>query len=351
MAEATKIQWTQKTASPWHGCSEVHIGCDQCYARTMAKRNPATLGVWGPNGTRVRSASFWDNCRRWNRAAEKAGRVDSVFPSICDPFENWGGKILNAKGETGFSCAQCGTRWFGEYQNDPTKPSTRCLNESCRAFGFELLLTMNDLRRDLFALIDECQSLRFLLLTKRPENVRRMWPETTGVGDFRGSGEVCTRSLYRPNVWLLTSVSDQTTADAMLPHLIQCRGLVPILGVSAEPLLGEVRLQHWLGESGIRWVIIGGESGPHARPCHVEWVRSLARQCKAASVPAFVKQLGAVPLCRFDSDDTGIHGFDACDFVDVGDGIVRPLGLDSKGGDPDQWPEDLRTRDFPEVAR
>jgi protein gp37 len=77
------------------------------------------------------------------------------------------------------------------------------------------------------------------------------------------------------------------------------------------------------------WVIVGGESGPGARPFYVEWARSVVKQCKAAGVPCFVKQLGRFPN---------------------GDGFPPDLDYrerDLKGGDWDEWPEDLRVREFP----
>ena len=102
--------------------------------------------------------------------------------------------------------------------------------------------------------------------------------------------------------------------------------------LSIEPLLedvGELDLR------GIHWVIVGGESGPGARPCHIEWVRSVNEQCGAAGVPCFVKQLGTRPQ--------------ACcpDHRCPHDLALR----DRKGGDPAEWPEDLRNRrEFPAIA-
>jgi protein gp37 len=87
----------------------------------------------------------------------------------------------------------------------------------------------------------------------------------------------------------------------------------------------------------IDWVIVGGESGPGARPCDVAWIRSIVEQCRAAAVPCFVKQLGAQP--EQSGTDARAHGslLDLCD---------------KKGGDPSEWPADLRVRRFPEeVAR
>jgi len=84
---------------------------------------------------------------------------------------------------------------------------------------------------------------------------------------------------------------------------------------------------------GIHWVIVGGESGPGARPCNVDWVRSIVRQCQSAGVPCFVKQLGRRPY--IDAKAAPVAG---------------PIDLDlthAKGGNPAEWPADLQVRQFP----
>jgi len=93
--------------------------------------------------------------------------------------------------------------------------------------------------------------------------------------------------------------------------------LAPVLFLSAEPLVGPIDLQ--LDQ--VDWVILGGESGPNARPCESEWMRSIKSQCRADGVPVFVKQLGK----RADLEDP-------------------------KGGDPAEWPRDLRVRRFPATS-
>jgi protein gp37 len=140
-----------------------------------------------------------------------------------------------------------------------------------------------------------------------------------------------------PNVWLGVSVENQATADERIPLLLQTPAAVRFL--SCEPLLRliEIRRPATMGapKTGERldWVIVGGESGPEARPCDLAWVRSLVSQCQAASVPVFVKQLGARPTC------------DGC-----GDLIAIKGPQDRKGGDPDEWPPDLRVREYPTTA-
>ncbi len=331
MGDTTKIEWADHSASPWYGCANAtytdadgnehgHPGCGRCYAETMAKRNPATLGVWGTDGTRVRSASFWDNCRRWNKQAEKAGVVASVFPSICDPFEDWQGPILDSKGEVLYDDGEGGYTEAQFSYGDIPRPG-------------QSPISLESLRRDLFRMIDECQSLRFLLLTKRPENVRRTWPKAPHMSNPDSKGK-------RLNVWLLTSISDQPTADAMIPLLLACRDLVPVLGVSAEPLLGPVDLEAFLphpeggsdgGDESIDWAIVGGESGHGARKCCTDWIRSIVEQCKAAEVACFVKQLGSAPMFN-----------EAEIWADMAD-----KRYDRKGGDIDEFPADLRVREFP----
>lgn len=142
-----------------------------------------------------------------------------------------------------------------------------------------------------------------------------------------------------PNVWLGVSVENQEAADERIPLLLQTPAAVRFL--SCEPLLERVdlnrvpRLSHPCAPSlngrGIGWVIVGGESGPGARPCELAWIRSIVDQCRAAGVPAFVKQLGATPI-RQTEDDQLWH-----------------IERDRKGGDMNEWPPDLRVREFPEA--
>jgi protein gp37 len=143
------------------------------------------------------------------------------------------------------------------------------------------------------------------------------------------------RRLPLSNVWLGVSVEDQATADERIPLLLRTPAAVRF--VSYEPALGPVDFTSFMPKRpgydylkfhGIDWLICGGESGPHARPFDVQWARDTIAQCKAAGVPVFVKQLGANPV--FDSNGYVAWGF-----------------RDRSGGDPSEWPEDLRVREFP----
>src|SRR5205814_1444289 len=135
-------------------------------------------------------------------------------------------------------------------------------------------------RDDLFALIRCCPNLDWQLLTKRPIKMH----------DY-----LCHSSWWMngppSNIWLGVSVEDQPRADQRIPFLIDTPARVRFL--SCEPLLEPLQLDL----QGIHWVIVGGESGPGARPMHPEWARRLRGQCKLAGVPFFFKQWSAfVPL-------------------------------------------------------
>lgn len=289
MGENSKIEWTDHTFNPWRGCTKVSAGCDNCYADTMSKRNPGMLGIWGPNGSRVvASEEMWKAPLRWDREAEKSGERRRVFcASLADVFEDWNGCPVFADGSAVLWCQRC---------ESFVKPSVGHHGVSCSECdsGAVSMVSLTDVRNQLFALIDATPHLDWLLLTKRPENIRRMWPCYT----------TPPHNQYRENVWLGTSVENQEAADKRIPELLKCRDLSPVLFLSCEPLLGAVDLGVAFGYSpshggyfdllkpSIDWVIAGGESGPGARPMHPDWVRSLRDQCQAAGVPFHFKQWG-----------------------------------------------------------
>ena len=311
MGESTKIEWTDATWSPWHGCSKVSDGCRYCYAETLSKRNPGVLGVWGPHGTRVVNAD-WKKPLAWNRKAEREGRRIRVFPSLCDPFEN---------------------------RADLDEPRIRFLHT-----------------------IEQTKNIDWLLLTKRPENVMPLLRHLAGP-DHNDPIALKYASLGLPrNVWLGISAENQDRADERIPKLPKIPAETRWL--SLEPLLGPIDVYPWirrhavneegecdeyccmacrlrdnrglLRDSAIHWVVVGGESGKDARPCNLEWIRSIVRQCKDAGVPCFVKQLGKSP------QDPGPEAFDW--ESEAHSIMVRH----PKGGDPAEWPEDLQVRDLPE---
>lgn len=184
----------------------------------------------------------------------------------------------------------------------------------------------------------------FIVLTKRAE---RMY-------DFVSKSAFLSNAPL-DNVWFLVSVEDQKNADERIPWLLKTPAAVR--GVSYEPALGPVDFcglkggtfdglsgrdfEQIFGDDmtpSLDWLIIGGESGPRARPFDVQWARDVIKQCKAAGTSCFVKQVGGAPGFTSGSLDRQGKPFTT----------LSPLYLhDSKGGDWNEWPEDLRVRQYP----
>lgn len=286
------------------------------------------------------------------RDCEATGRVKPyrarVFcASLSDVFEDWPGMMIDHEGHTLFICPDCGNI-DDVLIRDNLERTMRC-NKCVNAVAVRQL-TMADLRRRLFELIDNTPWLDWQLVTKRPENVRRMWDYSRKIKGHVTQNEGDGIDAYRKNVWLLTSVSNQKTADVQIPELLKCRDLVPVLGLSAEPLLGPIDLTNYLTEPPgfalkwlskyyltpegkpsefneaadgkeitavvkdplpIDWIIAGGESGPGARPAHPDWVRMLRDQCVAAGIPFFMKQWGEhAPITTVSGKTESPFGYD-----------------------------------------
>lgn len=310
MSDTTAIGWADKTWSPWYGCEPVHLGCANCYARKFARDR---LRV--PEGMRRRAAdSAWLKPRIWNRHARQEAKMAEalgmehkpplIFPSECDPFEDFDGPIVDAQNRRLLRCECGGCHPEGDV----------C---ECDRIAWA---TFDDLRRDYFRIIDQCRNLVFPLLTKRPQNIQRCWFLRNDEEAISRRGGNDRDVSYRPNCYLLYSASNQPTLEAGIDHLLACRDLVPTIGLSAEPLLGPIDFHFTSGPSGVNvpgnqwreplgpcgyycdesvghvdhtgidWVIVGGESGPNYRPMELEWLISIYEQCKAAGVPLFVKQ-------------------------------------------------------------
>ena len=370
MGENTKIEWADHTASFWEGCQKVSPGCANCYAESFEKR--VGNDVWGSHKPRKWTKGGPALIRKLNKKAAKAGRIDTVFVNdLGDFFEDFDGPIVNHAGCRMFRCTKCRQTLDGALPQVQGATMPYCVN--CAILTKPL--TLDDLRNEAAGLFDECQNLIFMLLTKRPENILPMWPAKNVPTETRpGAVEYRWTSLARrDNVWLGTSVENQEQADERLPELLKCRDLSPVLFVSAEPLLGPVDLDrswklfradgHRLNRTqyaadcptrGIDWVITGGESGHNARPCNVAWIRSIGRQCQAAGVTWFNKQLGAVVID--DRANGTIHSQirdDECwpELAEQPDHTGRIKLRHKKGGDMAEWPEDLRVRQMPAVDR
>lgn len=325
MGVETKIQWTHHTFNPWWGCQRVSPGCQHCYAETFDKRVGGKH--WGPTAPRrFFGAKHWNEPLKWARAALKAGERHRVFcASMADVFEDHPALEPERQKLWALIRATVNVEWIPDITED-----------------FRI----------------GRGGLDWLLLTKRPENVLRMAPLD-----------------ILPLVWVGTTVEDPERARARLLHLVWIPARVRF--VSAEPLLAQVDFTrvpvvdpdpqngpgawlnaltgHVIGPDDVLphhvdWVIVGGESGPGARPFDLAWARSIRDQCAAAAVPCFVKQLGAVPATEIDvTGQFRTHPTTGKRQIEM---KVSTLGLkDRKGGDPSEWPEDLRVRQFPEVRR
>lgn len=338
MAQSSSIEWTDATWSPTRGCTKIAAGCRNCYAETFAERWRGIKGHPYEQGFDPRTApDKLTEPLKWKKPRRIF--VDSMSDLFHEAFAfEYIAAVFGIM-------AACADREMGHTFQVLTKRPERAIE----FFNWLSMPTDKDGNADdLHRKNVLHESVKFALGYDHPDrpavNVLRGWP--------------------LPNVWMGTSISTQADADKNVAVLLKIPAAVRF--VSAEPLLGPIDFfcnddvrggsksnvlqladisdgapSH---DRAIHWVIAGGESGPGARPCDVEWIRSIVRQCKAAGVPCFVKQLG-----RFPQHDLGDgHG----------DNRIRPLTKavtgrslnDRKGGDPSEWPADLRVREWPEVS-
>jgi protein gp37 len=290
MGADTKIQWATHTFNPWRGCTKVSQGCANCCAEKLSNRNPLTLGVWGPNGTRVVAGeSMWEEPGKWNKAAackcdDANGTCNTclngpprVFcASLADVFEEWQGNVHTTEKLEGGGNA---VAW---YRSDIGV--CRAGQTTIERVRGERLATLDDVRLKLIRTFMPLENLDLLLLTKRPENVLPMLDRILKNVSECESEEIA--DWFRERVWLGTSVENQA-AKTRVDILRAIPAAVRFLSV--EPLLEDLGT---LDLSGIGWVIVGGESGTGARPMHPGWARSIRDQCHASGVPYFFKQWG-----------------------------------------------------------
>lgn len=276
MAETTDIEWADRTWSPWIGCTKVSPACDGCYAEHLMDTRMGRV-EWGPHGERSRtSAGYWRKPLAWNREAKAADKTITVFPSLCDPFDN---------------------------QADPA------------------------VRREWFDLIRATPNLTWLLLTKRPQNAVEMSEAAGGLPGNVALGATC-EDQKRTN----TNVPPLLVAKRTLGAKIAFLSCEPLLGPidltsvstmwfrSAEVLNGLTgELSGMFGDPcgtrlpGLDWIITGGETdqGQHrARPTNPQWFRDIRDQCAAAGVPYLHKQNGEWVSVSEVEGPGAIHAFD-----------------------------------------
>jgi protein gp37 len=239
MAENSAIEWTDHTFNPWTGCTKVSPGCDHCYAEGWAKRSGHVK--WGDAPRRRTSEANWREPLKWNARAATEGRRFRVFcASLADVFDN-----------------AVPAAW----------------------------------RQDLMSLIVRTPHLDWLLLTKRIGNAKRMLSDAS----MHDGLLLTANDEYRPpaNLWIGATIvnREELLRDAAklkaTPAAVRFWSIEPLLedlGVIPRELMPD-------------WVIVGGESGPGARPMHPAWARSIRDQCEAANAPFLFKQHGEwVPM-------------------------------------------------------
>jgi protein gp37 len=313
MSGLSSIQWTDRVWNPVVGCTKVSQGCKHCYAKTLHdKRHKAFL----------------------------EGKIQNM-PQYAAPFETV--QLMPGRLKDPLS-------W--------RKPSRVFVNSVSDLFHDDV---PDAFIAEVFVTIAEAERHTFQILTKRPERMLRWFTEYLPEAC---SGEQPAPVWPLPNVWLGVSVENQAAAYERIPLLLETPAAIRFL--SCEPLLGRVDLSEWmwgrtescgecprdadcacgfetrreLGLPSIDWTIIGGESGAGARAIDLAFIRDLLRQCRNAGVAPFVKQLGARPYC-----DASLISFRGNTPRLPHDGY-RWL-RDKHGGNIEEWPEDLRVREFP----
>lgn len=270
----SSIEWTQETWNPITGCSKISPGCKNCYAERMACR---LREVGQPQYQGVTEGKRW------------TGKINFVENALQKPMK--GG------------------------------PKTYFVNSMSDLFHESVKTEWVD---GIWQVMRDTPDNTYQVLTKRAGIMRSMG---TVLADKYG---------ILPNVWLGVSVENQPCADERIEELRQTPAAIRFL--SMEPLLEPVDIKRWLWPDlsikqwfwpDISWVIVGGESGPGARPFHMEWAGQIIEQCEEADVPVFVKQMGSNPYwCN------------------------KPAkGFGRKGNDPSLWPQALNIRQMPAVAQ
>lgn len=410
----SKIQWTNETWNPVVGCTRASRGCDHCYAVTMTHRLGAMAEADRAKGTDPGKKAMYEGLTVLNNRGERHfnGTVRCVEDALTIPlgwkkprlcFVNSMSDLFHKDVPFEFIdrvfavMALCPQHTFQILTKRPERmaeyfDSFQDWTEVDGVVGFERLGVAAGQMLDGGWIWGPGKRHR--------QAIRDFISDAYNWYDEETEREPKPIAWPLPNVWLGTSVEDQAAADERIPHLLRCPAAVRFL--SCEPLLGSVDLTTALphykcdaggtdatyhGEShrtvdcgwrglkhpddargkktetpqghphgrclclragvdyifgGVNWVIVGGESGKGSRPCNIDWIRSIRDQCRDAGVACFVKQLGAVPGFDPKVEDGSFHH--------TRDGLCIKKLTDKKGGDIDEWPEDLRVREMPEVA-
>lgn len=349
MGDKSQIEWTDATWNPVTGCTKVSPGCAYCYAEGVADRFWAKQYAAVPDGigSDANYVSTW-RPRRFTDLLTHDDRLDQPFR-----WRKPRRTFVNSMSDL-----------FHEAVPDKFIDQVLAVMALAPQHQFQVLTKRAVRMRDYF--LSQPSGGRQQAVVKAavsllPEGARVPW-----LANYDGVWPL-------QNCWLGVSVENQRMADERIPLLRQTVAAVRFL--SCEPLLEALDIRAYLEgdeEHGtpfsgaptvggcvkwtppVDWVIVGGESGPQSRRCDLVWIRSIVEQCKAAAVPCFVKQLGANVV-----DSEYLVGVFAPEDrrtpkkPDGAGGVMAMANLvllhDRKGGDPNEWPHDLRVREWPGV--
>jgi protein gp37 len=286
MSKITEIEWCDNTFNHVIGCTKVSAECDNCYAEhSTPARN---LGIkWGPRVPRYRTSDEnWRKPLSWEAEAKQTGNPRRVF---CASLADW---------------------------LDPE--------------------IAPDVTADLMALICETPHLQWLMPTNRPELFEKVLKRASFSKKCTGRAMMMMGEWLAGappiNVWVGVTIGcrsslNRTVRLSNIPAVIRF--------VSQEPTLQEIPWTDtldFLRKQDLQipnWIIVGGESGPKARRCDIQWILKTIRACREYGVTPFVKQLGSNAGATYKED-------------------WHPMRLNHpKGGDIGEWPFSLRVREFP----
>ena len=331
MADKTSIEWTAgmdgrkgATWNPLVGCSVLSPGCTSCYAMKIAGRLEAMGSpiYWGLT-TKTKAGYVWN------------GKVElSNYGQVIKPL-SWRAPrriFVNSMSDL-----------FHESVPDEWIDKISAVMALCPQHTFQILTKRATRMRDYY---NDPATYQRVLRAATPLRAKRPELCCIPISDPR-------HGSFWPHVWKGVSVEDQRRADERVPLLLETPAAVRF--VSYEPALEEIHIERYLrrmvvrpceeltdrmveegwshpggqgDHPGLDWVICGGESGSRARPFSIEWARLIIAQCREAQVPIFMKQVG-----RWAGE--------------VKDGVWHNRLYAHKGGTMEDWPDDIRVREYP----
>lgn len=380
MGDKTSISWTSSTWNMLRGCSVVSAGCENCYAMGVGAR-------FSDKGQPYEGLAKFSAKRR---LPQWTGKVRIVPKHIADPLR-WTKPrriFVNSMSDA-----------FHEEVSNETIAGMFGIMAAAPQHQFQLLTKRAGRMKEWFewfaSMGGASQPIRAALAARdllKTENLSAK--HLAKINGCDASGKILPWPL--PNVWIGVSAENQRTADERIPKLLRVPAAVYF--VSYEPALGPVvfhdewlrgTFSHCPDETAdpatdecngcpalppherhadgdhcgavytprLDWVIVGGESGPRARPFDVAWARSVVRQCKDARVACFVKQMGAhvrtdgIQLAGDWWPDGSPGEEDGLGLTTTTLGAFRKRLKDKKGEALAEWPKSLQVRQFPDEAR